>query len=225
MPFFYNKGPATKYLEDKYVPSVIQSAFMYAYPDEELWKISEKHIAGIEFSMHTVNDLPIENCITNIYFEEDFSHGGYAYSWDINDHSRTYVYNSHYILSYDIGCVTCAISIITGGLSDMEDISLIRLTLFLYLIVNKNCGIDFSSKCPIWFYDPYNLKAVLYIFSNDIERGYYDVLEGFLEHMDKYGIELRDIVEACQEHGYMELLMQVMRILGEKPKEQELLRL
>jgi hypothetical protein len=225
MDNLFDKRPSANYLEGKYVPSVIQSVFMYAYPDEELWKISEKHVTDIEFRMHPIYDLPNENDITNIFLEEDVSHGGYAYSWDINNHSVTRIRSGRYILSYDIYYITCDISFVTGGLSDMEDISLIRLTLFLYLIANRNCGIDFSSKCPIWFYDPYNLKAVLYIFSNDIERGYYDVLEGFLKYMDKYGIELRDIVEACQEHGYMELLMQVMRILGEKPKEQERLRL
>lgn len=197
------------------MPSLIAAAFLYAYPNEELHTIIEKHIRHVEYSMQwSINDLDMR--LSDIYLTIDFNNPDTAYT----KFSR-HKYRLTYRLTYTIDCTTCDIYFY-----NMEsEYSIIRLAMFLYLLNNEYCCDGFAHYCPIWFYDHYNLPAVLMVFDEDIKRNYTEVLKSYLEHMDKYGIELRDIVEACQENGYMELLMQVMRILGDKPKEQEMLRL
>lgn len=208
------------------MPSLIAAAFLYAYPNEDLHTIIEKYIRNVEYSLQSINDSRIGIGVNDIFLVTDFNNSEYAYYWN-SPSSTAYMMipRNKYRLTYTIDCTTCDIYFY-GADSNMEsECSIIRLAMFLYLLNNANCCDGFAHFCPIWFYDPYNLPAVLMVFDEDIKRNYTEVLKAYFEHIDKYGIELRDIVEACQEHGYMELLMQVMRILGEKPKEQEALRL
>lgn len=208
------------------MPSLIAAAFLYAYPNEELHTIIEKHIRNVEYSLQSINDLDMGMGVRDIFLETDLDHSEYAYYWNSPSSVAYTRFPRHkYRLSYTINCATCDIYFYNVESNIDSECSIIRLAMFLYLLNNTNCCDGFAHSCPIWFYDPYNLPAVLKVFDEDIKRNYTEVLKSYLEHMDKYGIELRDIVEVCQEHGYMELLMQVMRILGEKPKEQELLRL
>ena len=208
------------------MPSLIAAAFLYAYPNEELHTIIEKHIRNVEYRTSVINDSDVG--VKDISLVTDLD-SEYVYYW--NSPSSTaytsFLRNNYhkYCLSYTINGIMCVVYFYNME-SDMEsEWSIIRLAMFLYLLNNECCCDGFAYSCPIWFYDPYNLPAVLKVFDEDIKRNYTEVLKPYLKHMNKYGIELRDIVEACQEHGYMELLMQVMRILGEKPKEQEMLRL
>ena len=216
---------ANRTFESK-MPSLIAAAFLYAYPNEELHTIIEKHIRNVDYSLQFINDSSMGIGLRDIFLVTDFNNSEYAYYWNSPSSTAYMMIPRHkYRLTYTMDCETCDIYFYGADSNIESECNIIRLSMFLYLLNNSNCCDGFANYCPIWFYDPYNLKAVLMVFDEDIKRNYTKVLKAYLENMDKYGIELRDIVEACQEHGYMELLMQVMRIIGEKPKEQETLRL
>lgn len=217
---------ANRTFESK-MPSLIAAAFLYACPNEELHTIIEKHIRNVEYSMQwPIDASDMDIGVKDIFLVTDFNNSEYAYYWNRPSSTAYTMFPRHkYRLTYTIYCATCDIYFYGTESNTESECNIIRLSMFLYLLNGSNCCDGFAHYCPIWFYDPYNLPAVLMVFDEDIKRNYTEVLKAYLENMDKYGIELRDIVEACQEHGYMELLMQVMRILGEKPKEQEQLRL
>lgn len=206
------------------MPSLIAAAFLYAYPNENLHTIIEKRIWNVEYSLRALNDLGPG--LRDILLITDFSDYEYVY-YRTNPSYTSYQTSQRnkYCLTYTMDCVTCDICFRSEDSNMESECGILRLSMFLYLLNNANCCDGFERSCPIWFYDPYNLPAVLKAFDEDIKRNYTDVLKAYLDSMDRYGIEFNDIVEKCQELGYMELLMYVMRIMNAEPKQQEKFRL
>jgi hypothetical protein len=186
---------------------------MYTYPGESFLDIVDHYISSVELHYVTISDADIF-AVNSISIETDY------YAAELS--KKYYERGLDYLLTFKYGPVAYDIRI-AGTFWD--SISILRLSMFLYLTANENCIPGFNHTCPFWFYNPYNLEAVVSILSEDVSKGYYDVLNGYISYMDKFGMEIDDIIEACHKFGHNELLMEIMRMLGTAEKEPIKLRL
>ena len=170
IPYYTRKAELT----DTF-PSLIQAAFMYAYPGESFQSIVDRYISGIELRGGSILDAGIL-APRFIYLEADYHDGEWPTSY--------YECSLDYILTFQFGAIMYDVGIVGRR---GTDINILRLSMFLYLTAYENCIPVFNHSCPIWFYDPYNLEAVTSVLSEDVGNGYYDVLKGYISYMDKVG--------------------------------------